>query len=99
MRNRRQQIAMLAVLAAVAAAVLLFVHPWAAEAPAANPPGSPAAALSLGSRAGSAQAPAPLPSDLAELVAYLRGRFGKHIDNPYVQIQMLEKLMRHFQAK
>jgi hypothetical protein len=50
-------------------------------------------------RAGSARAGAPLPADPSELVAFLRARFGKHIDNPYVQIQMLEKLMRHFQEK
>jgi len=97
----RRKITLLA-LAAIAAAALLVARLWPASAPEpGSAPGAPAAVLAAGAAAapGAAPASAPLPSDLAELVAYLRARFGKNIDNAYVQIQMLEKLMRHFQAK
>jgi hypothetical protein len=89
----------LTALVAVTAAVLLISRPWSAAAPAATAPGDPAPGTAFRARAGSARTAASLPADPSELVAYLRARFGKHIDNPYVQIQMLEKLMRHFQEK
>ncbi|HWU89151.1 MAG TPA: hypothetical protein VN253_17920 [Kofleriaceae bacterium] len=97
---RRRKLSMLVALAAVAIAVLLVARLWpAASSTAATAPGATAAASAPAVRAGSAAAPAALPSDLAELVAYLRARFGKNIANSYVQIQMLEKLMHHFQAR
>lgn len=94
---------MLVALAAVAIAVLTVARLWPAEPPTAA--ASPGATTTVPAPAARAGAPSPrtpsaaLPSDLAELVAYLRARFGKHIANRYVQIQMIEKLMRHFQAK
>ena len=100
----RRKILALAALATAAIATLLIVR-WRAEpATAGTALGDPAraTAAATGAGLGSASpgaAAAPLPSDLAELVAYLRGRFGAHIASSYVQIQMLEKLMRHFQAK
>jgi hypothetical protein len=99
----RRKITMLVALAAVAIAVLGVVRLWPAAAPtAASAPGATTmvlAALAGSAAPGSPSPSAALPSDLSELVAYLRARFGKNIANPYVQIQMLEKLMRHFQAK
>lgn len=99
----RRKITMLVGLAAVAIAVLLAARLWPAASPtAAAAPGAKASAPVA--RAGSASpiSPSPsamLPSDLAELVSYLRARFGKNIANSYVQIQMIEKLMRQLQAK
>jgi hypothetical protein len=106
---RRRKIMLLGALAAVAIAALLIARPWSAPRTAAPSPGAaaagpaaagPAPSLLAGAASpASLAAAAPLPSELAELVAYLRARFGKHIASAYVQIQMLEKLMRHFQAK
>jgi len=99
MSRRRIAIAV-AIAAAAAVAVLLLVRPWRRSAPAsASAPGAAAVDPVTARLAGAASPSAPLPSDLAELVAYLRARFGEHLANRYVQIQMLEKLMRHFQAK
>jgi hypothetical protein len=99
----RRKIRTPAALVAAAIAALLIWRLWPSEAPEATAPGAPlAASAPAGGAAGSASAgdaSAPLPSDLGELVAFLRARFGKHLANRYVQIQMLEKLMRHFQAK
>jgi hypothetical protein len=97
----RRKITMLAALAATAIAVLLVARLWPSAPPAAaTASGATTAGAGPAGRAGaSPSASAPLPSDLAELVTYLRARFGKHIASSYVQIQMLEKLMRHFQAK
>ena len=72
--------------------------PETVQAPGAAPSGL-AASAGGGAVRPATQAAAALPADLAELVAYLRGRFGKHIASRYVQMQMIEKLMRHFQAK
>jgi hypothetical protein len=98
----RRKITMLVVLATVAIAVLTVARLWPAGSPMAA--ASPGAATTVPAPAAGASSPssmtpsAALPSDLAELVAYLRARFGKNIANRYVQIQMIEKLMRHFQA-
>ncbi len=98
---RRRKLTLLAALAALAIAVALIARLRAGKAPPANPAAGPATAAPVpGVRAGSAsELGAPLPADPDELVAYLRARFGKHLASRYVQIQMLEKLMRHFQAK
>src|SRR5262245_32695044 len=97
----RRRITALAVLAAAAITALVIARLVASRGPAA-----PAAAATAGapSPAGDdappgAAAAAPLPSELAELVAFLRARYGKHLASAYVQIQLIEKLMRHFQAK
>jgi hypothetical protein len=42
--------------------------------------------------------PGAAPVD-AQMVAHLRERYGAHIDNPYVQMQMLEQLMRYYQKR
>ena len=101
--TRRKLTTILALAAAALALVLLLaIRLWPSR-PAAAPTAAGAAALTapdLGADPTSAVSPsAPLPSDPGELVAFLRARYGKHIANRYVQIQMLEKLMRHFQAK
>jgi len=99
---RRRKIPILAALAAVAVGVLLVARLWLAEPPkAATTAGAMTSALAVGAGSASPVPPssASLPSDLNELVAYVRARFGKNIANSYVQIQMLEKLMRYFQAK
>ncbi|HEX2574398.1 MAG TPA: hypothetical protein VH877_32920 [Polyangia bacterium] len=103
--TKRKTTTLMTILAALVA-VLLGLRWWSnsgrTSAPGA-PGAAPAAAPALTQQAvPSIEAvtpaePAALPADLAKLVAYLRGRFGKHIDNPYVQIQMLEQLMRYFQ--
>jgi hypothetical protein len=103
-RGRRRIAIAAAVVAAVAVAVVvLIVRPWGAPAAATGPGASGArTGAPAGERAGAsggARAGAPLPADLAELVAFLRGKYGKHIASSYVQIQMIEKLMRHFQEK
>jgi len=94
---------MLGALAAAAIAVLLVARLWPARSPSTGAElgaTATASAPAVRAAAGSpASGSAPLPSDLAELVTYLRTRFGKNIASRYVQIQMLEKLMRHFQAK
>lgn len=99
----RRKLTTAAALAAAAIAALLIWRLWPSDAREAPAPGARAAASALAggaaAPASSASASAPLPSDPDELVAYLRARFGKHLANRYVQIQMLEKLMRHFQAK
>ncbi len=72
------------------------------EEPAALAAGSPEAAgadLAARPRAagpGGASAAAPVDS---ELVAHLRSRYGANIGNPYVQIKLIEALMRHFQKQ
>lgn len=103
--TRRKLTTLLALAAAaIALLVLLAVRLWpsrpGAAAPAVAAGAASTASPDLGDDpTGSASASAPLPSDLAELVAFLRARYGKHIANRYAQIQMIEKLMRHFQAK
>jgi hypothetical protein len=98
----RRKIAMGVALAAGVIAVLVVARLWPAKPPAATAPSDPRTALAVRAGSGSPMAPpssASLPADLAELVTYLHARFGKHIASSYVQIQMIEKLMRHFQAK
>jgi hypothetical protein len=102
-RRRRRLVVLAAVVAAAAALVLLVVRLWPSGTPAAAGGGAGGAGVAAvpvvrGGAVAGAGASA-LPSDLAELVAFLRGRYGKHIGSAYVQIQMLEKLMRHFQEK
>ncbi|HWO24683.1 MAG TPA: hypothetical protein VNO30_38335 [Kofleriaceae bacterium] len=99
----RRKLAAIVALAAVAAAVLVIVRIWRDPAPAAAPaPGGGPSVLAARAGGGAARpgaAAGALPADPTELVAYLRGRFGKHIASRYVQMQMIEKLMRHFQGK
>ena len=98
----RRKITVLVALAAVAIAVLLVVRLRREQAPAAaSSSGTAASVLAASAGRGGAAGPAAsaLPADPDELVAYLRARFGKHIASRYVQMQMIEKLMRHFQAK
>jgi hypothetical protein len=100
----RQKLTILAALAVAAIAALWIARPWrSGDGAAAATPGAGVAGAG-GSTAPAGSAPATgsaaaLPADQAELVAYLRARFGAHIASRYVQIQMLEKLMRHFQAQ
>jgi hypothetical protein len=98
----RQKLTMFVALVAVAIAVLLAARLWSAGPPdAATAAGAmpPALTAPAGPASPASAASAALPADLNELVTYLRTRFGKNIASAYVQIQMLEKLMRYFQAK
>jgi hypothetical protein len=100
--SMRRKISLLLALAAVAIAVLLVGRLWLGKPPAdATAPGGMTSALEgpAGAASPAAASSASLPSDPTALVAYLRARFGKNIASSYVQIQMLEKLMRYFQAK
>jgi hypothetical protein len=101
---RKRKTTTLMALLATLLAVLLGLRWWSSKAPepapapvlanlAVSPPQVPQTSQIEESAA------APIPSDLAEMVTYLRTRFGKNIGNPYVQIQMLEKLMRYFQER
>jgi len=99
----RRKLTLLVTLVALAIAVLLVAGllwssgpPDTATAAGATPPALTAPA---GPALPASAASGALPADLNELVTYLRTRFGKHIASAYVQIQMLEKLMRYFQAK
>lgn len=91
--------------AAVLAVVLLSVWPRGAPSPAPAPPA--AAASSPGTRSASSAARgedgAPGPEDPDELreriVSLLRSRYGAHIREPYVQVKMLEELLRFFRAR
>ncbi|WP_224247333.1 hypothetical protein [Hyalangium gracile] len=73
--------------------------------PGAAQPSAPAPAT--GAAPVSADAPAPsIPpllanpeADLDQLATYLRERFGAKLKEPYVQIKMLEDLMRYFQKR
>jgi hypothetical protein len=102
--KKRKTTTLVTILAALLA-VLLGLRWWSSSAQVPAPAATDAAPATPPPRANlavpSTQATQPtepaIPSDLTEMVAYLRSRFGKHIDNPYVQIQMLEKLMRYFQ--
>lgn len=46
-----------------------------------------------------AEARKELPGELEQLSTYLRGRYGEKLKEPYVQIKMLEELMRYFQKR
>lgn len=92
---------MLGALVALAIAVLLIARLWSAGSPdgATAAGATPALAVPAGPTSPAPAGSTALPADPGELVTYLRARFGKHIASAYVQIQMLEKLMRYFQAK
>lgn len=97
----RRKLTALGALAAAVLAGFLATRLWPSRAPADPAPGaagSPLAGGNAGGPAGARGAQA-LPKDRAELAAFLRARFGAHIASSYVQLQMLEKLMRHFQAQ
>lgn len=60
-------------------------------APRQSPPSLPARAAG--------EDAVPATGGDAELIAYLRSTYGKDLDNSYVQIRMLERLMRYFQER
>jgi len=70
------------------------------EEPVATAAGTPEAAaganLPAQPRIAGASGAVAAPVD-AELVAHLRSRYGANIGNSYVQIKLIEALMRHFQ--
>jgi hypothetical protein len=63
---------------------------------AAGPPEAAGADLPARPRAAGANGAAAAPVD-SELVAHLRSSYGTNIGNRYVQIKLIEALMRHFQ--
>lgn len=72
------------------------------EAPVAMAAGTAKAAASADlpekPRAAAASWAAAPPVD-AEVVAHLRARYGANIGNPYIQVRLIEALMRHFQKR
>lgn len=80
-------------------ALWLGLRPKKIAEPVALAAGTPEAAgaeLPAPPRIGGASGAAAAPVD-AELVAHLRSRYGAKIGNRYVQIKLIEALMRHFQ--
>jgi hypothetical protein len=75
--------------------------PQAAATGRAPPPGTQGAAgaPALTQGQGLESSRGQLPAEEGDLVAMLRQRFGERIHRPYVQMKMLEDLMRHFQAR
>jgi hypothetical protein len=71
--------------------------PGASQAPRSTPEGArdraPSPALAGGS---SSEVGFPAGADPQQLIAHLQGRFGGRLGNPYVQIKLLEDLIRHF---
>jgi hypothetical protein len=62
-----------------------------AQAPGAGPTGaSPTGASALETGRGPRR-------QAADMASYLREKYGPHITDPYMQLKMLEELMRHFQ--
>jgi hypothetical protein len=75
--------------------------------PRADRPPTSAPSASPGVVPGSVEEPAPAApalsgdpeKELEELATFMRGRFGEKLKEPYVQIKMLEDLMRFFQKR
>jgi hypothetical protein len=107
--DKRRIIALLAALVAMAA-ILLGVRRCTERAPeqaakaAPGPgPGQPSAPWERGadldrSLAGVLQSGA-LTGDRDQIIAQLRARYGAHIHNRYIQMKMLEELIRYLQAQ
>ncbi|HSP78529.1 MAG TPA: hypothetical protein VLQ93_08380 [Myxococcaceae bacterium] len=106
--NPRKTAPLLVAFALLLAASALVLRRSGAEAPPSEQPASgPEAPRAQAPRASPAPASptgaAPLESARGpvrqeeDLVSYLRDKYGARIKIPYIQIQMLEDLMRHFQ--
>jgi hypothetical protein len=88
-----------AAVVAIAAGLGALARSPAPAAPARDPAARAAAPRLPGSAVrGRGAEGSGVPVDEAALTAYLRARYGAHIDDAYVQMQLVEKLMRHFQA-
>ena len=105
--RKRQTFSILAVLTAITA-FFIGRHllagddaapPAPAPARAAAMPGLAPALAAAPARDQAPPAAADIPAGEAELVAHLRATYGGEIENPYVQMRMLEKLMRYYQAR
>lgn len=70
----------------------------ASTAAAAAPGGGPSAERERESRRTASRAPDP-GMDRDAFVAELRSRYGAQIQHPYVQLKMLERLIRYFRAQ
>lgn len=111
--NRRKSVLLLAAIGACLALALylgrggLSREATASEDPEASGTGQPpaprtqrvAGAPALTQGQGLESSRGQLPAEEGDLVAMLRQRFGASIHRPYVQMKMLEDLMRHFQAR
>lgn len=105
--RKRQTISILAVLTAITAFFvgrhLLSGEPAAPAARVAAMPGlAPSLAEAPSLAAARDQAPpaaGDIPAGEAEVIAHLRAEYGDGIENPYIQIRMIEKLMRYYQAR
>jgi hypothetical protein len=69
--------------------------------PAPAPVSSPSAAPGIGEEPGRAapELSGDPDKELEELVTFMRSRFGAKLKEPYIQIKMLEDLMRFFQKR
>jgi hypothetical protein len=96
---------LIAALAAVA--VLLSFRPQASSDIAARtgavpdpvPVGATAQPLAANAAPPDPEVPVALGSKDGDIAAYLRDRYGRDIDRPYIQIRMLEELIRYFQKQ
>src|SRR5437868_5262437 len=93
-------------LAAIALAVLLAGlllsfrgSRVSASTPAAAAPGDGVSSGRVLDRAPEAGMDGMDGMDPDAMVAYLRSRYGAQIQHPYVQIKMLERLIRYFRAR
>jgi hypothetical protein len=84
----------------------LAATPTPSPSPVNSPPPAPATGFNTALTPGVGEEPAStpaLPADadktLEELASYLRERFGSKLKEPYVQVKMLEDLMRYFQKR
>lgn len=84
---------------AVLLAVLFAFRSSRSSTSTSTAPGDGASAERARSRRGGLALAPDGGVDRDALVAQLRARYGAHIEHPYVQLKMLERLMRYFRAQ
>lgn len=97
MKKRNTLLALGAALLVIS--LYLGLRPAKIEEPVATttkPPVAASADLPAPPRAAEANESAAAKAD-SEMIAQLRAKYGAHIGNPYVQVKLIEALMRHFQ--
>ena len=84
-----------------AAALASGPHPPSAPPPDAAPPAAPAPTpvVTGGAPSPSAGEPRARDAELEALAASLREKYGAKLGEPYIQIRLLEELMRYFQQR
>src|SRR5262245_48373143 len=105
MTGKRAAFAAVIALAILLAGVLVFSRspaaPPAPPAPASTaPPGNGASPGRVPGRAGPTpgERAALAATQRASMVAHLRSEYGARIQHPYVQVKMLEILLRYFRG-